>query len=380
MKQHLYKLTELIQDDDFIAWVLHPDETSNQRWRAYVTTFPEAEPTLRAASAYVLKLAKDTGQHQPTPAQSRRMWQTVRENTDSEEAVRPLSGWHSRVWTGWRVAASVALLLSISALAYWYVGTLSRTGTQAQRPVTPVVAQHPANSGLVSRINQTKQPMTLLLADGSSVVLLPGGTLTYATTNQADKREVTLSGRAFFEVVKDKTKPFLVYTDGMTTRVLGTSFLIDAPAGGETIDVRVKTGRVAVFPLNPRASATERADFAQLKTRSLIVNPNEQISISRLNGKPAKPAGRDVQRAVVTDIADQNFVFDETPASVVFARLEEAYNVQIDYDAQTMSACPLNATLMGEPLMQKLTVICAALDAEYTLQNNRITIKGRGCH
>jgi transmembrane sensor len=44
-----------------------------------------------------------------------------------------------------------------------------------------------------------------------------------------------------------------------------------------------------------------------------------------------------------------------------------------------MGSCPLNATLIGQPLTEKLEVICNALDAQYEVADNQITILGKGC-
>src|SRR5690606_37685879 len=64
---------------------------------------------------------------------------------------------------------------------------------------------------------------------------------------ESGNREVKLTGEAFFEIKKDESRPFLVYAQGIVTKVLGTSFNIRARQGDEKIIVDVKTGKVAVF-------------------------------------------------------------------------------------------------------------------------------------
>ena len=164
----------------------------------------------------------------------------------------------------------------------------------------------------------------------------------------------------------------------MATKVLGTSFLIDAPADSEEINIEVKTGRVSIFPLSRNPSEAERIAADQPELRGLLVGQDEKVAVSRVSGKSIEMTETPAGTAVTKDISKQAFVFDETPVSEVFLALELAYNVKIEYDAPTMGTCPLNATLIGEPFMKKLNVICAALDAQYEMNENLVTITGPG--
>ena len=374
VKQVPYTLTELIQNDDFIAWVLHPDKSSYQRWQGYMAAFPEKKETVEDAKGYVILLAEDTGRHKPTPEQSDRMRQVVESYVyeGKENEIGLDSARKDFDWRRWRVAASVALLVGIGAVGYLYLNQFP----EAFAAHTEIVSN---NTARLQRTNSTDKPMTVILADGSSVVLMPGSILEYSAAEHPKRREVRLVGRAFFEIVKNREKPFFVYTDEVATKVLGTSFLIDAPADREEMKIEVKTGQVAVFPLSRNPSEAERADADKSELRGLLVGQDEKVAVSRLNGKPIKTTEEPSRVAVAKDISEQAFVFDETPVSEVFSALELAYNVEIAYDTQTMGACPLNATLVGEPFMKKLNVICAALDAKYEMKDNLVTITGRGC-
>ncbi len=376
MNKTPYTLTELIQNDDFIAWVLHPDEINNRRWQEYLHAFPEKIETVEDAKGYVILLAEDTGRHKPTPEQSDRMRQVVESYVHQEEEekteIRLDSTQGGFDWRRWRIAASVAVLLGVGAVSYLYVNQLPESYA-ARAEISA------KDAGELRRTNDTDKPMTIILADGSSVVLLPGSVLEYSAAEHPKRREVRLVGRAFFEIVKNRDKPFFVYTDDVATKVLGTSFLIDAPADREEMKIEVKTGQVAVFPLSRNPSETERADADKPELRGLLVGQDEKVAVSRLNGKPIKITEEPARVVVAKDISEQAFVFDETPVAEVFSALELAYNVKIEYDVQMMGACPLNATLVGEPFIKKLNVICAALDAKYEMNENLVSITGRGC-
>lgn len=97
------------------------------------------------------------------------------------------------------------------------------------------------NSGeeIIYVVNTGYQSMdSVRLADGTKVMLNAGSRLTYPKEFSGEKREVQLSGQAFFEVTPDKTHPFVVKTQKMDVTVLGTSFEVfsyDGDEEGETV-------------------------------------------------------------------------------------------------------------------------------------------------
>jgi len=381
MKHDPYSLTELIRNDDFIAWVRQPDEMNDARWRQFLLKHPKKKQTVESARRYIIFMGEDTGKAQPTSEQSEKMWKAVEkhlrgelvgEQEENEEEIEPEPG---RITSGWRwirIAASTALIAGMASFSYWYYTNQVGHGDHFS-----LYANERSIENLVRKNNDTNKPMMVLLPDGSSVVLHPGSSLSYVNTVNAKTREVTLKGRAFFEIVKNPEKPFLVYTFGLATKVLGTSFLIDAPEKGKEIKVEVTTGKVSVFSLDDSQMSENVTNSTELK--GFILNPAEKIAFSREDGKFIKTVVSEDEKTKENDISRQTFVFDETPVSEVFLALENAYNVRILYNKEKMGSCPLNATLVGQPIFEKLSVICNALDAEFEIKDNLVTITGQGC-
>jgi hypothetical protein len=373
MKHDPYSLTELIRNDEFIAWVMHPDAMSDVRWNLFLENYPEKKATVESAREYVILLAKDTGKQLPTARQSDKMWRVVESQMHEEVAEIAPQG---KVVSGWRwirVAASAALILSIGSVSYWFYYKEIKKGS-----VAAVEASEPARD-IIQKHNETGKPMMILLQDGSSVVLQPGGYLSYTEKPDQKRREVTLRGQAFFEIVKNKEKPFLVYSYGLATKVLGTSFLIDASEGSKEIKVEVKTGTVAVFSMKDLSGESKAEMIDRPELTGVTLNHNQRIAFSRESGKISKIIDQKVVLKDLNDISKQQFFFDETPVSQVFLALEKAYNVRIRYDEVLMGNCPLNATLVGQPFREKMEVICNALDAQFTIDENEVTIVGKGC-
>lgn len=381
MKHDPYSLTELIRNDDFIAWVRKPDEKNEIRWRQFLQNNPRKKETVESARRYIIFMGEDTGKSQPTSEQSEKMWKAVERHLRGEEEVRdeeiveeetePEPG---RVISGWRwarIAASTALIAGMTSFSYWYYVN------QAGREHGKDFQIAGVSQNLIERSNDTDKPMLVLLPDGSSVVLEPESSLRYEKSMNAQTRETVLKGKAFFEIVKDAKRPFLVYSYGLATKVLGTSFSVDAPEDGKEIKVEVTTGKVSVFSVDDLEDDDSKVNSKELK--GFILNPTEKVAFSREAGTFTKSVEKVTISESERDISKQAFVFDETPVSEVFATLEKAYNIQIVYNESLMGDCPLNATLIGQPIHEKLSVICNALDAQFEIQNNQVKITGLGC-
>lgn len=96
----------------------------------------------------------------------------------------------------------------------------------------------------------------MVLGDGSRVWLNSETELKYPVAFGAAKREVYLTGEAYFEVAKDTARPFIVHTPQTTTTVLGTSFNVMAYRDEEQTEITLVTGAVAVNAGNHKCRIT----------------------------------------------------------------------------------------------------------------------------
>ncbi|WP_162633229.1 FecR family protein [Echinicola strongylocentroti] len=115
------------------------------------------------------------------------------------------------------------------------------------------------------------------LDDGSTVTLSENSSLTYP--NQfGDKRDVSLTGRAFFDIQRDIERPFTVHTKSTVVKVLGTSFDVDANKT-EATTVSVISGKVQVNPKgNPNAKVL-------LTKNQQVTSSSHLSSISTFEGQ-----------------------------------------------------------------------------------------------
>ena len=110
--------------------------------------------------------------------------------------------------------------------------------------------------------NSTSETIHLVLEDGSRVYLRPGASIEYNVSNLPGKREIKLSGDAYFDVTHNEAKPFFVHTGNIGIKVLGTAFSVSsAPEQSQVVlergSVRLLSPEgVSMVTLSPNQKAT----------------------------------------------------------------------------------------------------------------------------
>ena len=123
------------------------------------------------------------------------------------------------------------------------------------------------------------------LSDGTRVWINAASTLKYPAKFAADSRTVYASGEIYLEVAKDAGRPFYVVVDGITVKVLGTSFNIRAYADENDTKVTLLEGKIAAqindkeYTLTPGKQLKRDKTFGGTSVRT--VNPAEIVSWTR---------------------------------------------------------------------------------------------------
>ncbi|MFD2572682.1 FecR family protein [Spirosoma soli] len=363
MMPHDYnELTDFLLDDRFTDWVKTGHNSTY--WGDFFSQHPEKRILAEQARA-LIQAAAGLPVVQPHADQVSQMWTQI-EAAVQEPVVRPLR--RLPTWTYWAAAASVVAVLIVGG-RLWFQQRQPQTVTYQQ-----LVSQ--SEQALREVNNQTNQPQLVRLADGSTVRVDPGSRLSFPPTfRQAAQREVYLSGQAFFDIAKNPQQPFLVHTNELVTKVLGTSFTIRADEKASQITVEVKTGKVWVF----RQSDPEGAPQAPFGAKDgVVLKPNQQATFDRTNGQLA-PSLVTQPKLLVEPSAIPSFEYDETPAPLIFNALEKAYGVDIVYDKALLADCRLTASLTDESLFDKIRLVCQSLDAQYEIIGTQIVISAKGC-
>ncbi|MGI4760035.1 MAG: FecR family protein [Janthinobacterium lividum] len=259
-----------------------------------------------------------------------------------------------------RAAAMLLLAAGLGVLPY-----------AAHRHAQPQPTAATSALGWTRHANTTHAVEHFQLPDGSAIALHPGSSLRYATAFAGPRRDVHLTGEAFFKVSKNPARPFLVFTNHLVTTVLGTSFRVKAYADSKETSVAVREGRVAV---QDRRTARLDATPASPAAAGVLLLPNQQVVYSATQRHLKKEL---VDKPVVLE--PQAFEFEERPVAEVLTALEKAYGVDIEYDKAKLASCTVSITFYDEPLFEKLGLLCKSLGAYYTLADAQIIIHSTGC-
>lgn len=352
-----YSLEDFLLDEDFKEWITTKENSENTIWDEIALHFPDKIALMQQAREIILALGDQNSNfsHQELEQEVSRILESTSVSKKDKSFLFPLQ-WFS-------VAAMILIVFTIG----WGI---NRNSNQPQSAKSYEQYISGVSQPMHEVVNETVQSMQVKLPDGSTVKLTPASRISYTETfTQNNKREVYLSGEAFFEVQKDAKNPFFVYANGLLTRVVGTSFLIRAMDAD--VEVIVRTGRVTVLPIKDM-------DNQDKKNIELVLTPNQQAVFSTRDNL--------ISKSIVTtplEIAKEkiltDFTFENQPISEVFSLLEKTYGIPIIYDETVMQKCSLRVALSNEPFFTKLDIICKTVGAEYQVRDGQIIISSEGC-
>lgn len=219
--------------------------------------------------------------------------------------------------------------------------------------------------------NTKKIPEIIVLPDKSKVTIEPGSKLKYSSVFNKVNREVYLEGEAFFEVSKNAERPFLVYANEVTTKVLGTSFTVKAFQQDKQVTIAVKTGKVSVY--------TNNKDKSLSQNEEIILTPNQQVVVDQARKKISKKLV-DKPQVIIPAEEVSRMRFEEAPVTEIFMALEKVYGVEIVFDEDLLSSCELTTIIADNDIFSRLDIICDAIGASYVLENGTIIINSTGCN
>ncbi len=352
-----YSFEDFSRDESFRRWVLNHDKQSELFWTNWIAQNPESAENINSARAFLLTL------HEKHIALNDDELAAITDKIAGEKLIK-MPIWKTPVF---RIAASIALLLGIGFIGMKYYS--EKQTTAFLEKITPALT-----SNYVETENQASETKKIALEDGSVITLYPNSKIRYPKHFSAQVREVYLVGQAFFNIAKNPKQPFWVYTNYISTQVLGTSFMVMALEDEKDVKVEVHSGKVSVY----RHEDLEKAKLQKNnELAGIILTPNQSIEYSIADARLLKSISKEPEILVAK--TPEYFVFDETPISKVFTELEKAYGLHIIYDEKNMEKCYLTASFSDESLYEKLNLICKVTHSRYEIVDAQIVIHSNGC-
>ncbi|CAG5016218.1 hypothetical protein DYBT9275_05500 [Dyadobacter sp. CECT 9275] len=256
-----------------------------------------------------------------------------------------------------RYAAAAVILMLSGLLTYFYL-----SGSQMRGTLISGVQETTIRNG-------TKKIVRHHLPDGSSVWLNPQATLYYnaQTFTLVETREVRIEGEAFFDVTKDPLHPFLVKTQAVVVKVLGTSFNVKADPATQRYVVAVVSGKVNVSAPDNNTSK-----------KQVVLLPSQQAVFEVATGTLSASTLVPVAERVET-WQPASLTFEDEKLGEVAQRLQSRFGVQIRLDNNKLNNCLVKATFENNRLPEILETLTQMLNASYEMDGNNILIKGEGC-
>ncbi len=195
----------------------------------------------------------------------------------------------------------------------------------------------------------------LTLGDGTVVWLNAGSSLKYPTTFRGKDRTVELTGEAYFQVAKNKDKPFNVALNGMKVEVLGTHFNVMAYDDEHAIETTLLEGSV-----------------------KLTKNGNSTMLVPNQQGVLSKGAQNFNVRTVNTEnvIAWKNgfFKFDDENIETIMRRVARWYDVDISYKGNLTRQNFGGMVPRFEHISKLLTTLELTGTVHFKIDGRRITV------
>ncbi|WP_114792789.1 FecR domain-containing protein [Niabella yanshanensis] len=280
----------------------------------------------------------------------------IRERIKTSEPV-PLAAKSRPVRVYLAVAASVILVLGCTFF-YWM-----QSG---------VPAGHAANIVVTKKGSKTN----LVLPDGTKVWINADSRLSYDKEFGINRREVYLTGEAYFDVVKDKKRPFIVHTDNIEVKVLGTAFNVRAYDDEKNIQTTLLRGSIEVLLKD--------------NNKTLLLAPNEKMIVrntaaqSHLKKMPEgglpeiellKLAPRKIDSlSVETEWTHNRLVFEQEKLTDIIPVLERWYNITIELKNKQDAGVLYRGKFENDSLEDVLESLKMIGNFSYTIQKDKVVI------
>jgi hypothetical protein len=230
---------------------------------------------------------------------------------------------------------------------------------------TNSVLAYKSEASIIEEKNTLETPKggeyTLILSDGSKVIMNSASKLEFPVVFNKKTREVTLSGEAYFEVTKS-TVPFIIHIGNTFVTVYGTSFNISAYEDDNLLQTTLVEGKVGF-------SVMQGKEPLEYK-----INPGQQTSFNKqLNNVDTKNVDTEIYTSWIKGV----FRFENESIEKILKRLSRWYNIEIEYADVNIK----NENFTGDLNLKRydniskiLEMISLASDIEFKINNHKLIV------
>jgi ferric-dicitrate binding protein FerR (iron transport regulator) len=213
--------------------------------------------------------------------------------------------------------------------------------------------------------SSVKEQKKVTLKDGTVVWLNADSKIVLDNEYNSDERRVMLYGEAFFDVVKNKDKPFIVETASrIKVKVLGTTFNVKSYSSERNVEATLVTGKVELYD--------QKEDKALL-----TLSPKQKATFSK---KEKELSITEVATENITSWKSGRLIFDKTPLDEFALNIERWFDVKVviasnNFKGYSFSG-KIDKTNTIDDIMKVLEV-SSNLNCTYTKNTNTLVIKSK---
>ena len=266
---------------------------------------------------------------------------------------------HKTLYTFMRYAAVVMITVGLT----WFAKDFTKNSPE----LAFLQKAQDLRQNEVSVLYGSKSKITL--PDGSTVNLNSGSVLRYPAQFDNENRKVSIEGEAYFDVKKDPNHPFLVRTNGVTVRVLGTKFNVKSYPDEKTVETTLVTGKVELYSNNQEIND---------KNRLMVLAPNQQAVFEVQKGKKdsiiSMVHNQNIDVNPIISWKDNRLMFRDEKFVDLAQKLERWYNVDIQINDQKLQNTPFSGVFVKETVEQSLNALRLATPFKYKMDKNKIIV------
>jgi len=250
-----------------------------------------------------------------------------------------------KIFRSFQMVAAILILPLILFLAYTLVHPLDSEPTYFQTAT------------------ERGQKSNLILPDGTRVWLNSDSQLRYPDNFGRKNRNVELTGEAYFEVSKNKHKPFVVNAGQAEIKVLGTVFNLKSYPDDDEIETTLIEGRIEIKVKSQKEKGIQRK-YEMKPGESLIYYTKED-----------KVKIHEFKKDEIVGWKNNQLIFRDDNFDKLVKKIERWYDVKIIYDQEQLKNQRLTVELYkGERLNRLLEIIELAINVDCKLENDKIYI------
>lgn len=343
---------DFLTNPEFVQWVKNPTKQLDDYWTKWIKANPDQLPTLKLAREFLMRIQYEEIRATEGTKEEILTGLLKMPSRKSETSVfkaYPLSHPKKKVnyYTLSQLHRIAAILIMGLALGWLLsLGEIS--------PTAPIEAEQIA---LLTKSTLPGEKLQFTLMDGSKVWMNAATEIQFPEKFDSLERRITLTGEAYFEVVKDSLRPFIVETNGLSTTALGTSFNITTKNKGR-IQISLLTGKVKV------SSTSDQKD--------VYLDPGKALSYST-NDHKQQVRSFDVNQVIAWK--EGVLLFEDASLLTVVNQLEEWYGVSIQIENGDQIRWKYSAGYKNQTLEDVLNSLSYIQKFEYSLRGKKVKLK-----